>query len=148
MAIRYEDLLRKFDFSPDRDPFRSVNATEERNFLPEYFVAPPFFESVWGNTQSPKSCMVFAPTGSGKTAQIIMMQERASSDNDSPVLTLLYDDFERQGISKLEDASLKQHLHALTVIAHVPWVGMVSRAAGSGRIFGSTTALGYESRVA
>ena len=34
------------------------------------------------------------------------------------------------------------------VIAHVPWVGMVSRAAGSGRIFGSTTALGYESRVA
>ena len=37
---------------------------------------------------------------------------------------------------------------ALSVIAHVPWVGMVSRAAGSGRIFGSTTALGCESRVA
>ena len=34
------------------------------------------------------------------------------------------------------------------VIAHLPWAGVVSRAAGSGWIFGSTTALGCESRVA
>jgi hypothetical protein len=73
MAITYADLLQRFGFSPERDPFKSVNATEERLFLPEYFVAPPFFESVWGNSRMPKSCVVFAPTGAGKTAQVIMI---------------------------------------------------------------------------
>ncbi len=34
------------------------------------------------------------------------------------------------------------------VIAHVPWAGMGSLAAGIGRIFGSTTVLGCDSRVA
>ena len=79
MAITYAELLEVFGFAPDRDPFKSVNATEERLFLPEYFVAPPFFESVWGNPKATRSCVVFAPTGAGKTAQVIMIQDRAAT---------------------------------------------------------------------
>ena len=119
----------------DRDPFKSVNATEERRFLPEYFVAPPFFESVWGNSHFAKSCVVFAPTGAGKTAQVIMLQERASSEEKSSVLTLLYDDFERQGILSIEGATIEKHLHAINRIAVVAILKAIGNSEAS--LFGS-----------
>lgn len=119
MPIRYEELLLHLGFAPDKDPFKSVNAADERKFLPEYFVSPPFFESVWGNSRSPKSCVVFAPTGAGKTAQAIMIQERASRSEDAQILTILYDDFEKQGALSLSNAKLSNHLHVLTRLATV-----------------------------
>jgi hypothetical protein len=126
LPVTYGELLTHLGFAAERDPFKSVNAADEREFLPEYFVSPPFFESVWGNSRSPKSCIVFAPTGAGKTAQVIMMQERAAKTEDPRVLTILYDDFERQGITSLEDAKLEDHLRALTrlgVVALLKTIG-------------------------
>jgi len=73
------------------DPFASTNSELEER-LSDYFVPPPYFESVFGIPNSPKSNVVFAPRGSGKTAQRRMIEARASAD--STFLCLTYDNFE------------------------------------------------------
>jgi len=63
----------------DSNPFQYTNA-EKEDRLEEYFISPPYFESVWGNPQNPKSAIVFAPRGGGKTAQrkMVELQSRKS----------------------------------------------------------------------
>jgi hypothetical protein len=61
----YPLLLHNLGFI--QDPFAKYNADEETN-LAEYFVPPPFFDAVYGNYHDPRSSIVFAPRGGGKTA--------------------------------------------------------------------------------
>ncbi len=61
----YPLLLHNLGFA--EDPFAKSNADEESN-LESYFVPPPFFDAVFGNYHDPRSVIVFAPRGGGKTA--------------------------------------------------------------------------------
>jgi hypothetical protein len=58
--MSYSQLLAPLGFA--KDSFAKTNADEEYN-LTEYFVPPPFFSAVFGDPESPKSSMVFAPRG-------------------------------------------------------------------------------------
>jgi len=61
----YAKLINRLGFVAD--PFAKTNADEEER-LDSYFIQPPFFESVFGDPKTPKSSIVFAPRGGGKTA--------------------------------------------------------------------------------
>jgi len=63
--MSYSDLLLSLGF--ERDPFAKTNADEEE-LLEDYFIEPPFFKAVYGDIRAPKSAVVYAPRGGGKTA--------------------------------------------------------------------------------
>lgn len=74
------------------DPFASTNS-EDEELLEEYFVPPPYFSNVIGDPQAPKPKLIFAPRGSGKTAQRRMI-EVASLDDELPFVCITYDQFD------------------------------------------------------
>jgi len=89
------------------NPFESTNS-ETEELLEEYFVPPPFFVTVLGDPSTPKSSAVFAPRGSGKTAQRRMIEI-----NSAAVGTFLCITYDKFDISKGAKLSLEQHLHEL-----------------------------------
>lgn len=88
------------------DPFAYTNADEEEK-LSSYFVKPPYFESVTGDSKSPSSCVVLAPRGAGKSAQRRMTEEWALSNQ---VLPVTYDRFEFSQNDKISNITLTYHL--------------------------------------
>jgi hypothetical protein len=90
------------------DPFASTNS-EDEELLEDYFVPPPYFPSVFGDPQTPKPRVIFAPRGGGKTAQRRMIEIRCM-DKDLPFVCLTYDHFDGASTPGL---SLNDHLAAL-----------------------------------
>lgn len=88
------------------NPFQYTNADEEDS-LQDYFVPPPYFQSVWGNPKKPSSCVIFAPRGGGKSAQRKMIEIRSIG---SAVLALQYSRFEFERGQNLTDIDLIYHL--------------------------------------
>jgi hypothetical protein len=88
------------------NPFQYTNADEEDN-LKDYFVPPPYFQSVWGDTQKPTSCLIFAPRGGGKSAQRKMIEERSIESN---ILALQYSRFEFEKGQNISGVDLEYHL--------------------------------------
>ena len=99
----YINLINSLGF--DADPFATTNADDEER-LSEYFVAPPFFTAVMGTPESPKSSIVFAPRGGGKTA-LKRQLEIASESKD--FLCITYNEFDVTN-SKLKDIDEEYHL--------------------------------------
>jgi hypothetical protein len=87
--VTIESYLQKVGFVGD--PFAHTNA-EQEDRLGEYFVPPPYFQSVVGDARTPKSNVVFAPRGGGKTAQRLMLEREAIAP-DAAYLCLTYDSF-------------------------------------------------------
>lgn len=127
-----EDYLKFLGFDAGRNPFASVNARDERKVLEGYFVPPPYFETLWGDPSHPTSAIVLAPTGGGKTALAVMLDERAASqkstgpDGIRPVLTILYDDFSRLGLSSTNQG-LEDHFSAINYLITIQLIDIVSR---------------------
>lgn len=90
------------------DPFAETNSENEA-LLDQYFVPPPYFTSVVGDPENPRPKVVFAPRGTGKTAQRRMIESQ-SMDPDLPFVCLTYDTFD---VSKGTELSLEAHLVAL-----------------------------------
>lgn len=115
-AIRF---LKQFGF--EQDPFASTNAADEPN-LSDYFVEPPYFASVMGNPRNPKSHIVLAPRGGGKTAQRRMIEDASRGAN---ILCVTYDTFELPERFKLADASWEYHAEQIArllivgILAHL-----------------------------
>jgi len=106
MAIEF---LKLFGFT--EDPFASTNAADEP-LIDRYFVQPPFFPSVIGDPSKPKSNVVFAPRGGGKTAQKIMIERRSASEGG--FLCIAYDKFPLEGVKQLSDANAEYHITNIT----------------------------------
>jgi hypothetical protein len=100
-------FLQERGFSAD--PFESTNA-ENEEWLAAYFIPPPYFETVLGDPTNPKSQTVFAPRGSGKTAQRRII-ETASPDLN--FLCVTYDTFDQPSGFRVEDSTLAYHLNQL-----------------------------------
>lgn len=105
------DFLRSVGFNSD--PFASTNAADEP-LIGQYFVAPPFFPAVVGDPFAPKSNIVFAPRGGGKTAQKIMIEEKSAQSTD--FLCISYDRFPTESIRANAHASSEFHLTNITRI--------------------------------
>ncbi|WP_226528185.1 P-loop ATPase, Sll1717 family [Metabacillus niabensis] len=97
-------MLENLSFQ--NDPFAKVNADEEER-LEEYFIEPPFFKAVYGIPTDPKSYVVFAPRGGGKTALKRKIEFASQQSND--YLCVTYNNFEVAG-KTLSDITLDYHL--------------------------------------
>jgi hypothetical protein len=106
MVSRREFLQYYSGLGFEDNPFAQTNADEEDR-LPEYFVSPPYFESVFGNPLKPKSFIVFAPRGGGKSAQRRMIELRSSENN---ILSITYDNFDFADVNKASDVKIHHHL--------------------------------------
>lgn len=87
-------------------PFLKTNADEEE-MLQTYFVPPPYFDAIIGDSKSPSSSIVLAPRGAGKTAQRRMVE---SISTESGYLAVTYDRFEFGANQKVNEISLQYHL--------------------------------------
>jgi hypothetical protein len=119
--MSYELLLRNLGFR--LDPFAKTNADEE-DFLQDYFIEPPFFGAVYGDFSAPKSSVVFAPRGGGKTA-LKKRIEIASKTN--PFVCVTYNSFPTAGL-KLTDISIDYHLRNITRLLLIAVVSIVAES--------------------
>lgn len=95
----------------NENPFQHTNADKETNILDKYFIAPDYFEDVWGDPKSPESNIVYAPRGAGKTAQRLMIEKRAEKHDE--IITITYTDHDLTEFGSVEDISLSYHLEYL-----------------------------------
>lgn len=102
-------FLERFGFS--EDPFEHVDAEQEPQ-LGTYFVPPPYFTNVMGDPSNPKSHVVLAPRGGGKTAQRRMIELR-SQEETGDFLCVTYDGFDQPDKFTAADASLAYHLNQI-----------------------------------
>ncbi|TDK41824.1 P-loop ATPase, Sll1717 family [Algoriphagus formosus] len=119
MTITEQNIYQKLGF--DKNPFAYTNADEEEN-LADYFVAPPYYEAIQGDYNSPSSHIVLAPRGSGKTAQRRMIEIWSK---DKPVLCVTYDRFELGNCQNLDSVTLNYHLKNIiqkTLLNLVLWI--------------------------
>lgn len=100
------------DFGFAEDPFASTNAADEP-LIDQYFVEPPFFPAVVGDPKTPKSNVVFAPRGGGKTAQKIMI-EKKSAEASSSFLCISYDSFPSDGLPREKKVPIEFHLNNIS----------------------------------
>lgn len=89
----------------DADPFASTNAAGEQR-LDDYFVDPPYFDSVVGDPRSPASHIVLAPRGGGKTAQKRRLESIAMR---SGFFCISYDEFDLPSGFELRQADWNYH---------------------------------------
>ncbi len=107
-GTRIDPFLDLFGFQAD--PFELTNSDSEP-LLDEYFVPPPFFSAVLGDPQNPRPVAVFAPRGTGKTAQRLSVEARSRTNQD--FLCITYDEFGISSRRMLADADLDYHLQQL-----------------------------------
>jgi hypothetical protein len=104
----------------DSNPFQYTDADLEDR-LPDYFVPPPYFPSVFGDPDHPTSVIVFAPRGSGKSAQRRMVELQAPP---AAVLCITYDSYHSILDKKLPSkVRLNDHLG---VIARLTLIGVLT----------------------
>lgn len=102
--MSYVKFLENLGF--DNDPFAKTNADEEER-LADYFIPPPFFSAVLGDPTTPKSTIVFAPRGNGKTA---LKRKIEIESLDSDFLCITYNTFNIIG-KKLHNIDQQYHLN-------------------------------------
>ncbi|MEO9629022.1 MAG: hypothetical protein ABJG14_01120 [Sulfitobacter sp.] len=94
-------------FGLQADPFQSTNAADEPE-IAEYFVPPPYFQAVLGDPSQPKSQVVLAPRGGGKTAQRVMIEQSSKGSKD--FLCIVYDEFLLPEKAQIGDIDLNYHI--------------------------------------
>jgi hypothetical protein len=109
VALDQTTFLGSYGFS--ENPFILTNADEEPE-LQSYFVPPPYFPSVIGSPTKPKSSVVFAPRGGGKTAQKVMIEKQSLDlkSSSSSFICITYDSFVFPDKFKITDATAEWHL--------------------------------------
>ena len=131
-ALDEVGFYRRLNFKAN--PFQYTNADEEDE-LEEYFVPPPYFQSVWGDPKQASSCVVFAPRGGGKSAQRKMIESRSRG---TKVLTLQYSRFEFAQGQSLDDIDLNYHIRNIARICILGFLMQIHQE-GLGAISFSST---------
>lgn len=106
------------------DPFASTNALQEK-YLEKCFVVPPYYYSLVGSVRNPKSSLVTAPRGTGKTAQRVMLEKLAEKQDG--MLAVVYDDFPIESCSNTCNIRLEDHLERIMKALLISFLTEVSR---------------------
>lgn len=106
-------LLSKWGFS--QNPFREPVAELERN-ASRYFVMPPYFSEVVGNTRDIRSTFVFGHRGDGKST-LRMEVEKYLEAMDPKPLIVDYSSFSEHTEKSLNDLDLDFHLEKILRLA-------------------------------
>lgn len=98
------------------NPFADQEADRERR-LPEYFVDTPFYEDILGRDSTPRSMVIGAGRGCGKSAHRVMVARACRPHNpDSSILAVEYTSFGWLGEAiehGLREPLLQHHLRFL-----------------------------------
>lgn len=107
-------LLKALGF--DDDPFAVTNADQEQELrLREYFVPPPYFSSIQGDPDNPRSTVILAPRGGGKSTQRRMLEAYAE---DNRIFSVTYDAFFlRSSLTNLDDVNTDFHVRNICFIS-------------------------------
>jgi hypothetical protein len=122
----YPELLAGLGF--DLDPFAQTNADEEDRLV-RYFISPPFFSAVYGDLETPKSALVFAPRGGGKTA---LKRRIEIASQGQPFLCVTYNQFDTAG-KKITDVDATYHLASIARLVAIAVVTAIQER-GIGRL--------------
>jgi len=117
--MSYDSLIKNLGFT--RDPFATTNADEE-DFLEDYFIEPPFFKAVYGQLDNPKSSVVFAPRGGGKTA---LKRKIEIASKSSPFVCVTYNSFPTDGL-RLSSITHDYHLKNISRLLLIALIGVAS----------------------
>jgi len=117
VVVSFDSFIQRMGF--EGDPFAFTNAEQEER-LSDYFVPPPYFEAVIGTPSTPKTNVIFAPRGSGKTAQRLMIEQSAAQD-ENHILCLTYDNF--AAVQKAGGKIAAHHLELVRLLT----VGILAR---------------------
>lgn len=93
------------------NPFQNTNADNEINYIEDYFIAPDYFEDVWGDPSNPCSNIVYAPRGAGKTAQRIMIEKRAVKNPN--MICITYTNHDLSQFKSIDEVTYEYHLITL-----------------------------------
>lgn len=115
-AISVERWLKRHGFFAN--PFADQEANREKR-LTEYFVETPYYDDVMGLPTNPRSIVVYAGRGSGKSAHRLMVAQACRpKSRSSSVLAVEYDSFGRLAEqigagSEIGGSLLRRHLAAI-----------------------------------
>lgn len=115
----YAELIGRLGFISD--PFAKTNADEEEH-LDSYFIQPPFYNAVFGDPINPKSAVVFAPRGGGKTA---LKRKIEIASVGAKYLCITYNTFPIEGIT-LAQATSSYHLRNILRLILIGVIGECS----------------------
>lgn len=105
--MNFEEFLNNLGLHKG-NPFQFTNADQEKDLLSNYFIKPDYFEDVWGDPYNLASNIIYAPRGGGKTAQRIMIENRALSFDD--ILTITYTNHDLSNYKSVNEINLIYHL--------------------------------------
>lgn len=124
-----QELMKEHSFSTN--PFRTW-VSEDESELAEWFVPPPFFATILGDTFGPSkklvpvSSLVFGTPGNGKTALRKMIEFELLRRAD-PFMVLRYSDFGRV-VSSSAQPTLSDHVEELIRLGTVALLGFWSES--------------------
>jgi len=107
-----DDWLKQVGFVSG-NPFATANAEHERAILPEYFVDTGHYSLIVGDREVPRTTLVLAPRGAGKTAYRVMLEQQGYPQSDAlnalVISYLSFDNFFEHNRATLRQA-LQCHL--------------------------------------
>jgi len=112
--MSFQEWLRQLGFKGN--PFAEREAEREKA-LPEYFIAGPHYSDMLGDLHDPRTSILFADRGCGKTAyRLIIGQECKPHLDASPVLAATYTRFApllRRAGNDPAQVSLEDHIEGI-----------------------------------
>lgn len=117
-----DTLFKKWGFI--KHPFKVFDAEDEQN-LQQFFIEPPYFKEILGDSEKPNSTMVFGYRGEGKSTLCKMIDYELRNNTSNRILIVPYYDFSCWGEKRIKELSLDDHLERIlglcveTLIAEV-----------------------------
>lgn len=92
MQLTLATFLERRGFQ--HNPFETPRAERERELLPRWFRPSVLFDRIVGDPARPETCLLFAPTGHGKTSHRIEVARRVQERVESPALAIELTEFD------------------------------------------------------
>lgn len=92
MQLSLASFLERRGFQ--HNPFETTRAERERDLLPGWFRPSLLFDRIVGDPARPETCLLFAPTGHGKTSHRMELARRVQERVEGPALAVELTDFD------------------------------------------------------
>lgn len=120
MQLSLASFLERRGFQ--HNPFETTRAERERDLLPGWFRPSLLFDRIVGDPARPETCLLFAPTGHGKTSHRMEVARRVQERVEGPALAVELTDFDvllHAGAGAVTLEAYLAHIHRLFLEALV-----------------------------
>lgn len=126
MQLSLATFLERRGFQ--HNPFETTRAERERDLLPGWFRPSLLFERLVGDPARPETCLLFAPTGHGKTSHRMEVARRVQERVEGPAIAVELTDF---------DVLLQHGIEHVTLDAYVAQIHRLFLEALVAQLYGS-----------